>query len=125
MLVTATRKSTFYRNRALIEEKYGAVHRENFGADSKLNRFGYPDMGNNLYADQLPYKDWLNINNAQRQHELGYQHNLVAIPNSLIMAYNFPRAACALMSMYFILKLNHTNNYTTAKGYAKAEFSEH
>ena len=64
VLVTATRKSTFYRNRAVIEEKYGPIHRESFGQDSKLNRFGYPDMGNNLYADLLPYKDWLRINNA-------------------------------------------------------------
>ena len=55
VLVTATRKSTFYRNRALIEDKYGKTHRDAFGPESKLNRFGYPDMGNNLYGDLLPY----------------------------------------------------------------------
>jgi hypothetical protein len=34
------------------------------GANTSINKYGYPDMGNNLYADLLPYKDWLLLNNA-------------------------------------------------------------
>ena len=64
VLVTLTRKETFKRNFAQIEAKYGDQHREAFGPDTKINRFGYPDMGNNLYSDLLPYKDWIKINNA-------------------------------------------------------------
>ena len=55
VLVTLTRKDTFKRNYGIIERKYGEAHREAFGEDTKINRFGYPDMGNNLYGDLLPY----------------------------------------------------------------------
>ena len=29
-----------------------------------MSKYGYPDIGNNLYSDQLPYADWLKVNNA-------------------------------------------------------------
>ena len=59
-----TRGETFARNQALLEKKFGELHREAFGQNSRLNQYGYPDMGNNIYADQLPYRDWVKINNA-------------------------------------------------------------
>lgn len=71
-MVTNTRKETFARNKAIIEAKYGEMHRQAIGAETSINKYGYPDMGNNLYADLLPYKDWLLLNNAQRAHEVGY-----------------------------------------------------
>ena len=58
----AVRKETFGRHYALLEEKYGAVHREVLG--TPVNKYGYPDIGNNLYADLLPYRDWVRINNS-------------------------------------------------------------
>ena len=63
------RIDTFSRNYSLIEDKFGHIHKETFGGESKLNKFGYPDMGNNLYADVLPYADWVKMNNAMRMHE--------------------------------------------------------
>lgn len=64
MLVTKVRAETFGRNLAVAEAKYGEAHRQAFGEDTKLNKYGYPDMGGNLYADLLPYKDWVKLNNA-------------------------------------------------------------
>ena len=64
VLTTMIRKDTFKRNFALIENKYGQSHRDAFGEDAAINKLGYPDMGNNLYADLLPYKDWIKMNNA-------------------------------------------------------------
>jgi len=64
MKQTMTRGKTFKRNFAIIEEKYGEIHKNEMGADAKLSKFGYPDMGNNLYSDLLPYKDWVMLNNA-------------------------------------------------------------
>ena len=66
---TMTRGETFGRNFNVIEHQFGAEHREAFGEDKKLSKYGYPDMGNNIYSDLLPYKDWITINNAQRCHE--------------------------------------------------------
>ena len=67
--MTMTRKDTFARNFALVEDKYLAKHKEAFGPDAKLSEFGYPDMGNNIYSECLSYKDWITLNNAQRCHE--------------------------------------------------------
>ena len=63
------RKETFGRNFEIIEEKFGEMHTKELGPDTKLSKYGYPDMGNNIYSDLLPYKDWIRINNAQRCHE--------------------------------------------------------
>ena len=65
---TKIREETFGRNHAIIEAKYGKLHREAFGEDAKISKLGYPDMGSNLYADLLPYKDWIKLNNSQRCH---------------------------------------------------------
>jgi hypothetical protein len=58
------RATTFTRNFALIDSKYGQIHKEAIGQDTKLNKYGYPDIGNNIYSDLLPYKDWVKVNNA-------------------------------------------------------------
>ena len=58
------RGKTFGRNHAVIEDKYGEVHRKEMGEHTKVSKYGYPDMGNNIYSDLLPYKDWITINNA-------------------------------------------------------------
>ena len=50
VLVTKRRSETFGRNAAVIEKEYGEIHRKAFGEDTKLSKFGYPDMGNNLYS---------------------------------------------------------------------------
>ena len=58
------RADTFGKNKAVIEEKYGDIHRKEMGENTSLNKYGYPDIGNNLYSDLLPYGDWVKINNA-------------------------------------------------------------
>ena len=64
ILCTKTREETFKRNYALLEAKFGDEHKKAFGEDTQISKYGYPDMGNNLYADLLPYKDWFKLNNA-------------------------------------------------------------
>lgn len=38
--VMRARKATFTKNLALIEQKFGEIHREAFGEESKINKFG-------------------------------------------------------------------------------------
>lgn len=64
ILVTNTRKETFKKNYAQIAKKYDKEHKEAFGQDTEINRLGYPDMGNNRFADLLPYRDWIKMNNV-------------------------------------------------------------
>ena len=124
ILVTLERKNTFARNQAQVEHKYGALHREAFGDDAKINKFGYPDMGNNIYADLLPYKDWVSLNNAQRTHEFGYQHALVLFPNAFIAMLSFPNFACTMLSTYAVMRFFNIRGYTSVEGHNKAFLTE-
>ena len=114
------RKETFYRNRALLEKKFGDKHREAFGPNAKLSYYGYPDMGSNLYSDILSYKDWHAINNAQRMHDKGYEHAVVLFPNAFICAMSFPGFTAGMLAFYSIFRINHINSYTSIRGHNKA-----
>lgn len=81
-------------------------------------------MGNNIYADLLPYQDWVKMNNAQRMHESGYEYTFVFLPNAFITALSYPRLALLYTSMYAFLRMNHINTYTGPRGYNGAMFSE-
>ena len=61
---TKARAETFGKNYEIINDKYGETHRKELGEHTKINKYGYPDIGNNLYSDLLPYGDWIKINNA-------------------------------------------------------------
>ena len=124
VITTFVRKDTFKRNFAVIEKKYGESHREAFGEDAKINKLGYPDMGNNLYADLLPYKDWITINNAQRMHEAGYEYTLVFLPNAFITALTLPKTAMWLTGIYAACRYNLINSYTGFRGYNAAVLHE-
>jgi len=116
VLVTATRKETFTKNAAVIEQNFGRKHREAFGEDTKLSRYGYPDMGNNIYADLLPYRDWVTINNVQRMHESGYEQTFIFLPNAFICALSFPRTVAWLTASFTMARYNHINSYTSFRG---------
>ena len=60
---TSTRKETFARNKAIIDLNLAHIHKEALGEDTWINKLGYPDIGNNKYAEFLPYRDWVKINN--------------------------------------------------------------
>lgn len=124
VLVTLTRKETFTRNYALIDKKYGEKHRQAFGEDAKINKYGYPDMGNNIFADLLPYRDWVKMNNAQRMHQSGNEYGLVFLPNAFIAALSYPRLAAGLTAFYAINRINHINGYTGPRGYNAALLHE-
>ena len=58
------RKETFGRNMNILDSGLGKIHRESMGEDTHISKFGFPDIGNNIYSDYLPYKDWIKVNNA-------------------------------------------------------------
>ena len=74
---------------------------------------GFPDQGNGLYADKLPYKQWYELNNSIRVH-----HNFVeSMPQIicilLISGLYFPMATlgiaalnCVTRPIYIVQYLN-------------------
>ena len=89
-----------------------------------MSKYGYPDMGNNLYADLLPYKDWVKINNAQRCHEFGYEHAVVLIPNAFIASFRLPKFTVAMLAVYLGLRLVHVTGWHTYRGHNNAFVAE-
>ena len=49
-----------------MKQNFGAEHKSATGFE--IEKGGYPDMGNGVYSQRLPYKDWYAFNNAQRCH---------------------------------------------------------
>ena len=115
---TKIRGETFGRNYALLEDKYGEEHRQLFG--THVNKYGYPDMGNNLYSDLLPYKDWVKINNGQRCHENMVSFNPVFFTSAFISTLTFPKFTFGMSFVYFICRFFYTRSYLSFRGYNKA-----
>ena len=121
---TTIRKETFTRNYAIIEQRYGQLHKEQLGENTKVSNYGYPDIGNNLYADLLPYKDWLRVNNAQRAHENLVNAMVVLFPNAFIGMLVYPRVTVALLYLFLTFRVFHIQGYLSFRGYNKAVASE-
>lgn len=125
---TGIRNETFKKNFALIENKYGEVHREALGKETSINKYGYPDIGNNLYADLLPYKDWVRVNNAQRAHESLVNSLIIVYPNAFIASLVYPKVTVGLLYALLLFRTVNINGYLSNRGYNKAvggeEFSK-
>ena len=118
------RKETFGRNYEIIEEKFGDIHKKELGLDTYISKYGYPDMGNNIYSDLLPYKDWIRINNAQRCHENMVTQMPVFYTLAGINALSFPRFTFWTSLSYFGIRVFYTKNYFSFRGFNRATASE-
>ena len=94
------------------------------GENTKLSGYGYPDMGNNVYSDELPYSDWFKINNAQRCHESSVQYNPIIYPCILINALSFPKYTFYLTLAYVVTRFTYIQAYNSNRGYNKALASD-
>ena len=119
---TMIRKETFARNLALLEERYGEIHGKEVGG--KLNKYGYPDIGNNLYSELLPYKDWVRVNNAQRCHENLVGSLIILYPNAFIGLLAFPKTTIGLLYAFLVLRAWHIKGYLSFRGNNKAVAAE-
>ena len=90
------------------------------GEDTKLSKYGYPDMGNNIYSDQLPYKDWVMLNNAQRCHDNFVGHMPVFFTCMFVNALSFPAFTFWTGAIYMFLRINYTRAYFSVRGHNKA-----
>ena len=124
MKQTKIRSETFKRNFSLIEQKYGEMHRNELGQGTHISKYGYPDMGNNIYSDLLPYKDWIKINNAQRCHENLIGHLPVFFTSVFISSLTFPKFTFYCSALYMGMRFFYTYAYLSFRGYNRATASE-
>ena len=114
------RGETFGRNFAILEQKFGELHKKELGEQCQLSKYGYPDLGNNLYSDELSYGDWVKINNGQRCHENMVTLNPVFFTTTFVSALSFPRFTLGSSLLYLVLRVMYTRAYLSSRGYNKA-----
>ncbi len=89
-------------------------HKRAFG--TAMDATGYPDMGSGRYAQLLPYKDWVEFNNAQRGH-----YNMIEasgpIVTCLVLNGLFqPKVAAGLGLTYAVGRVLFFLGYTSTSG---------
>ena len=105
---TIVRSETFGKNYSLINEKFEKIHKAAIGEDTRISKYGYPDMGNNLYSDVLPYSDWVKLNNAQRCHENYVSHLPILYSCVFINSLSFPKFTFYSMLAYMFARVAYT-----------------
>ena len=94
----------------------GKEHKAAMGEDTHINKYGYPDIGNNIYSDYLPYKDWVIVNNAQRAHENIVNNLPIAYSGIFICGLSYPRLTLWYTAIYVMLRISHTTGFMTNRG---------
>ena len=77
-------------------------------------------MGNNLFSDLLPYKDWVRINNGQRAHENLVSCNPVFFTSVFVSALKFPKFTFYMSLIHLLNRFFYTRCYLSFRGYNKA-----
>ncbi len=66
-LVVEVRRAKTY-TKEYLDKNYLEEHQKAFPGEKQVPKFGYPDMGNGFYSTKLTYKQWFDLNVAQRVH---------------------------------------------------------
>eukprot|EP00345_Euplotes_harpa_P017070 CAMPEP_0168345372 /NCGR_PEP_ID=MMETSP0213-20121227/17514_1 /TAXON_ID=151035 /ORGANISM="Euplotes harpa, Strain FSP1.4" /LENGTH=232 /DNA_ID=CAMNT_0008353575 /DNA_START=1 /DNA_END=699 /DNA_ORIENTATION=+ len=117
--VMDAREKTFKKNRAIIQEKFGEMHRNEIGDHIKMSASGYPDMGNNIYSMVLPHKAWLMINNAQRCHEQLISRLPILYTACFVSSLCYPKLVLVLLANYITVQSYYILHYNS-KGFNRA-----
>ena len=81
-----------------------------------INKQGYPDMGNGRYAAFLPYKKWVEFNNAQRGHYNMVEGSAPVLAGIIIGGFYNPKLFAGFGAVYGVGRLLYTFGYTSSKG---------
>ena len=68
-MVVPMRMKHFPTGKGKFMQQFKYEHQAAFGLEARPAIGGFPDTGNGYYADKLPYKSWLEFNNAMRTHQ--------------------------------------------------------
>jgi len=92
-----------------MKEQFGQVHREAFNEEIKAD--GYPDMGGGLYSQKLSYKQWYELNSAQRAHYNFVEWIASTLVLLLIAGVYFPIPSAALGLAVFLARILYAIGY--------------
>ena len=86
-------------------------HKNYVGDESFPTPGGFPDSGNGLYADKLPYKQWYEINNAIRVQANFVESMPQAMCFLLVGAFVFPQIALGIGALNCLTRPLYIKQY--------------
>jgi uncharacterized membrane protein YecN with MAPEG domain len=96
-------------NQEYLNKHFGEEHKKAFG--TMPPKGGYPDTGCGRYAQYLSYKEWVEINNANRAHYNFVEQIGVVIPLILIAGLYFPFYAAVIGAAHAVGRVIYTIGY--------------
>jgi hypothetical protein len=109
------RSKVFKNNEALWRRPlllgYAEDHKKKFSGE--IDKNGYPDMGNGLFAQQLSYSDWVDINNAQRVHYKVIEESAPFLACALATGLIYPRTVATMVVLNIVGRISWAGAYTS------------
>lgn len=114
VVVVPARMRTFTKE---FMNQFNEEHKK-FFPDSEPSVGGWPDAGDGRYSDKLPYKQWVEFNNAQRVHQNFVEQLPMVLTFLVLGGLVLPKAAmyigfinAAARIVYTIMYANYGSNY--------------
>lgn len=89
-----------------VEKKIEALHKQELGIGLKNVKNGFPDMGNGRFStkEMISYKQWLEINKAQRGHKNFLEQLTIVCLLVLVCGIELPLLSCIFAAIYGIFR---------------------
>ena len=87
-------------------------HQAAFGASSRVAPLGFPDSGNGLFADKLPYRAWYDLNNNVRVHVNMLESLPTILVFVLVCGLYCPEATLIITAMNCVTRLIYVFMYS-------------
>ena len=95
-----------------MDKNFGQVSNNAFGVPP--SKTGYPDSGNGLHANKLPFSDWLDFNTAMRGHLNFVEYLPAMLILTLICGFFWPATTAWLGLGLFVSRLFYIIGYAFA-----------
>jgi hypothetical protein len=89
-------------------------HKKEFS--SAINKQGYPDTGSGRYSQLLPYKQWVEFNNAQRSHANMIEGSGPVLACIIVSGLYNPVLSSAAGFLYAASRIVYSIGYNSKKG---------
>lgn len=104
-----TKRSKFFTDEFM--KQFEKEHEEAFPG-TKPTSGGYPDAGEGRYSDKLPYKQWVEFNNAIRTHANFVEILPVAVAAFLTVGLILPKITMYTSFFYIAMRIIYWQMYT-------------
>lgn len=99
-----------------METNFENYHKMTVARDAPTPKMGMPDTGAGMYARQLPYKDWYELNILQRVHGNSKEHLSYFLPLMFVQGIFLPRFTASMAAVVFVGRELYRIGYVTKEG---------